>query len=433
MSEVVASDWPVAPIGDCMDAVIDYRGKSPTKTRSGIPLVTAKVVKGGRVTSYSDEFIAEAEYDRWMRRGMPRAGDILVTTEAPLGEVAQLDGRRVALAQRLIALRGKPNLLDQRFLLYLMQSRFVQEQLRARGTGTTVVGIRQSELRRVELPLPPLPEQRAIAGVLGALDDKIELNRRMNETLEEIARALFKSWFVDFDPVRAKSEGRQPWGMDAETAALFPSEFEDSELGEIPKGWRVRPLDSIATFLNGLALQKYPAQPREEFLPVIKIVELRKGSTEGADRASPAVPAPYVIEDGDLLFSWSGSLEVAVWAGGRGALNQHLFKVTSTEFPQWFIHQWLLRHLSEFRGIAADKATTMGHIKRHHLTDALTVVPDGSVLDAANAMFSPLAQRWLLNRLESRTLAELRDTLLPRLMSGEVRVRDAERAVEAVG
>ena len=176
-------EWITIPLEECMAAIIDYRGKSPEKTTFGVPLVTAKIVKGGRIEK-PEEFIAEVDFDVWMRRGMPKPGDIVMTTEAPLGEVAQLDGRKVALAQRVITLRGKPDVLDNTFLKFLLQSNPVQGELRARGTGTTVVGIRQSELRKVSLTLPPLAEQRAIAGVLGALDDKIELNRRMNATLE---------------------------------------------------------------------------------------------------------------------------------------------------------------------------------------------------------------------------------------------------------
>jgi restriction endonuclease S subunit len=205
----MADEWTDLSLEKCMATVIDYRGKTPRKTSSGVPLITAKVVKGGRIET-PDEFIAEEDYANWMRRGIPVRGDVVVTTEAPLGEVAQLGNERVALAQRLICLRGKPGVLDNDFLKFLMQSERVQEQLHARATGTTVLGIKQSELRKVVLPLPPISEQRAIAQILSTLDGKIELNRRMNETLEAMARTLFKSWFVDFDPACAKAEGRNP-------------------------------------------------------------------------------------------------------------------------------------------------------------------------------------------------------------------------------
>jgi type I restriction enzyme, S subunit len=423
----MAGEWKVLPLESCMDAVIDYRGKTPKKTAFGIPLITAKVVKGGRIET-PGEFIASDDYETWMRRGIPKAGDVVVTTEAPLGEVAQLGTKRVALAQRLIALRGKSGLLDNGFLKFLMQSEDVQEQLRARASGTTVLGIKQSELRKVLLSLPPLPEQRAIAHILGTLDDKIELNRRMNETLEAMARALFKSWFVDFDPVRAKAEGRDP-GLPQHLADLFPDSFEDSELGEIPRGWEVLGLDKIANFLNGLAMQKYPPDDGCS-LPVIKIAQLRAGHTTGADRASVNLPPDYIIQDGDILFSWSGSLECILWAGGQGALNQHLFEVTSEHFPRWLCYLGVHQHLGDFRHIAAGKATTMGHIQRKHLSDAKLAVPSSETLDLMDNSFRPLIENIWRRAVQSCTLASLRDTLLPKLISGELRIKDAERFVE---
>ena len=236
--------WQLRSIEDSMKAIIDYRGKTPRKTSFGVPLITAKIVKDGQIIT-PNEFIAPEDYDSWMCRGMPKPGDVVMTTEAPLGEIAQLDGRKVALAQRLITLRGKPDLVNNTYLKFAMQSPFVQNQLKARSTGTTVQGIRQSELREVEIPLPPLDEQRRIARILGTLDEKIELNRKMNQTLEAIARLIFKSWFVKFDPVHAKMEGRKPDCMDSETAALFPSTFQDSALGKIPTGWEVAPRPEV--------------------------------------------------------------------------------------------------------------------------------------------------------------------------------------------
>lgn len=253
----------------------------------------------------------------------------------------------------------------------------------------------------------------------------------MNRNLEAIAQAIFKSWFVDFDPVYAKMEERQPAGMNAATAALFPDSFEDWQLGEIPKGWTIKPLDQVANFLNGLALQKYPPISHE-YLPVIKIAELRRGITESSGRATPNINKEYVVEDGDILFSWSGSLEVCIWCGGKGALNQHLFKVTSTEFPRWFYYQWVKYYLPNFQAIAASKATTMGHIQRHHLSEAQVLVPPVDTLQMMDKRMTPLLNRIVSNNLESHTLRTIRDTLLPKLMSGEIRVEEAEKLVEAV-
>ena len=191
----------------------------------------------------------------------------------------------------------------------------------------------------------------------------------------------------------------------------------------MPQGWEVTSLIKVATFLNGLALQKFPARGVENDLPVIKIAELRKGSTVGADRANADVPPQYIVADGDLLFSWSGTLEARLWHGGAGALNQHLFKVTSQRFPKWFLHQWILRHLPEFRAIASSKATTMGHIQRKHLEAAMTVVPPEEFLRRADLVLDALTAKTHQLDIESKRLAALRDYLLPTLLSGQVRVR----------
>ena len=216
---------------------------------------------------------------------------------------------------------------------YYFRSPNFRQAVTAMSTMSTRASLNNEMLARLSISLPPIGEQSTIGHFLGTLDDKIEMNRRMNETLEAMARALFKSWFVDFDPVRAKAEGREP-GLPKPVADLFPDSFKDSELGEIPRGWEVKPLDEMAHFLNGLALQKYPPIG-EQFLPVIKIAQLRAGTIEGADRASADLEPAYVVQNGDILFSWSGSLECVLWAAGPGALNQHLFKVTSDKYPKW--------------------------------------------------------------------------------------------------
>lgn len=419
MAADVASVWTERPLEECMEAIIDYRGKTPAKKSFGIPLVTAKVVKNGRIET-PQEFIAPEDYDEWMRRGLPRAGDVVMTTEAPLGEIAQLDGTKIALAQRIITLRGKADVLESNYLKYAMQSAYVQEQLRARASGTTVLGIKQSELRRVTLRFPPLPAQRAIAHVLGTLDDKMELNRRTNETLEALTRALFTSWFIEFDPVHAKANGRPPHGLDAATAKLFPDEFWTSNLGKIPKGWRVLPLDEIADFRNGLALQRFRPTSGSSRLPVVKIAQLRTGEADSGEWARDDIEPSCIIADGDIVFSWSGSLTVVVWCGGRAALNQHLFRVTSSRYPKWFYLRWLHSHLAEFQRIAGDKATTMGHIQRHHLSAAMCVVPESPLLEHVSKRFESLLQEQVLLELETRSLRSVRDALLPRLLSGEV-------------
>ena len=309
---------------------------------------------------------------------------------------------------------------NTRYLMYALSELDISGYL----TGSTMPKLTQGNMNRISLLTPPPPEQRAIAHILGTLDDKIELNRRMNETLEAMAQALFKSWFVDFDPVRAKMSGRDP-GLPQHLADLFPDRMVESELGKIPEGWEVKALDEIAVFQNGLALQKHRPQTNEERLPVVKIAQLRSGKTDSGEWATSNIRPECIIRDGDVVFSWSGSLMVTVWCSGRAALNQHLFKVTSTRFPKWFFLNNVRSHLADFQTIAAGKATTMGHIKRHHLSDAVCIVPDSRLLAAADGPLSTIFERSLSANIQSRTLAALRDALLPRLVSGELRVRDA--------
>lgn len=222
-------------------------------------------------------------------------------------------------------------------------------------------------------------------------------------------------------------EGRDT-GLPKSFADLFPDSFNESKERKIPKGWEMRGLDEIARFLNGLALQKYPPKNGRS-IPVIKIAQLRAGNTDSADAASADLETDYIVEDGDVLFSWSGSLECTLWTGGRGALNQHLFRVTSAQFPKWLYYLWIKQHLAEFRHIAAAKATTMGHIQRHHLSEAIVVLPQSALLAVADRHIAPLVDAIVKIRLESRTLASVRDALLPKLVSGEVRVENANRIV----
>ena len=314
----------------------------------------------------------------------------------------------------------EPDSRDLLYTYYLLKSL----GLELMNADSAVPGLNRDAAHAKSIKVPPLPEQHAIARILSTLDDRIELNRKMNATLEAIAQAIFKSWFVDFDPVRAKMECEEPTRMDAETVALFPDEFEEINETKVPKGWKVKSLDEIATYLNGLALQKHPPE-REEYLPVIKIAQLRRGDTEGADKASPHLDTAYIVDNGDVLFSWSGSLTVVLWSGGRGALNQHLFKVTSDRYPKWFYYLWTKHHLPEFQAIASGKATTMGHIQRHHLSDAIVLVPPPDQLELMDRTLSPIISRIVANDVQSRTLATIRDTLLPKLISGEIRVPDA--------
>jgi len=332
-----------------------------------------------------------------------------------------------AIGRGLAAIRHRSGVKFQPWIRGVIEAQL--SGLLNAATGSTFPNVSKDQLHNLEVPDHSPFEQEGIAGILGALDDKIELNRRMAAALEEMARALYRSWFVDFDPVKAKAEGLAPTFMDEATAALFPDRFGDDGL---PEGWSQVGLPEIATFLNGAALQKFPPAEGEESLPVIKIAELRNGVTSNSNRASVNLPSKYHIENGDVLFSWSGSLLQKVWTDGPGALNQHLFKVSSARVPKWFHFFAVDQHMDEFRQIAQSKATTMGHIQRQHLDAALVCVSDSAVMKRADKIIGGLFDRMVALNIENRTLAALRDALLPKLMSGEIRVGTIENHIEAI-
>ena len=226
-----------------------------------------------------------------------------------------------------------------------------------------------------------------------------------NDNLEQQAQTLFKSWFVDFEPFK-------------------DGEFVESEMGMIPKGWKVKSLSGIADYRNGLAMQKFRPLDGEIGLPVLKIKELGQGlCDDSSELCSPSmIGEKYIVNDGDIIFSWSGTLMVKLWCGGKCGLNQHLFLVDPQGFPNWFVYQWTNHYLNNFIRIAKDKAVTMGHIKRGELDKAKVVVPNEMGMCYINALMEPLFKQIIAIQIESRRLAQLRDTLLPRLMSGELKV-----------
>lgn len=281
---------------------------------------------------------------------------------------------------------------DFDFFYYLLQTLNLEKL----NFDSAVPGLSRSMAYSLQIKIPVSEfEQQAIAAVLSSLDNKIEFLREQNKILETTAQSIFKEWFI-----------------------------KSSLNKKLPKGWTMGGLSEIANFLNGIALQKYPAAKGKDSLPAIKIRELNAGITDVTDRVSRNVPEQYIIHDGDILFSWSGSLEVVIWQHGDGALNQHLFKVTSEKYPKWFYYFWLLRHLSRFRAIAANKATTMGHIQRYHLDKADVVIPDDATIKELNALMGPIFNKIILNNSQIEGLIKLRGVILPKLLRGKVRVKE---------
>lgn len=293
----------------------------------------------------------------------------------------------------VLIFRWNEKIVDKKFLFYVLSQDVFFDYTVKTSKWTKMPRWDKDSINKFPILLPPLSEQQAIARILSSFDDKIELLREQNETLEKTAQTIFQERF-----------GKYGVG------------------DELPEGWRVGKLSEIATFLNGIALQKFPPENEVDYLPVIKIRELKAGITDQTDKASKDIDSKYIINDGDILFSWSWSLEVVIWKFGKWALNQHLFKVSSENYPKWFYYYWTLFHLSEFRWIASNKATTMGHIQRCHIDQAMVIIPSKQKLDEINIVFEPILEKLMLVNSQIQSLSKTRDELLPRLMSGKVRV-----------
>ena len=287
---------------------------------------------------------------------------------------------------------------DPDFIFYNLIQNENTESLHAIAEQTTSAypAIKPSDIENLPITLPSLPIQKKIATILSSIDDKIKLNNKINDNLEQQAQAIFKSWFVDFEQFG----------------------------GEMPETWRIGKLSEIADYLNGLAMQKFRPIENEIGLPVLKIKELRQGSCdENSELCSPtSIKKEFIIHDGDVIFSWSGSLLVDIWCGGKCGLNQHLFKVTSKQYDKWFYYLWTKHHLDRFIFLAADKATTMGHIKREELDKAEVVIPSEIDMKRISSVMQPIIDMIINNKIENIRLSKTRDELLPKLMNGDLSV-----------
>jgi type I restriction enzyme S subunit len=349
--------------------------------------------------------------------------------------VPKSQGPRFLHNQRLGKVLIKDNAeLDKRFLFYVLRSADYRNEVLASSTGTAVKHTSPGRILKHKALIPSLQEQEAISVVLGKLDDKIELNRKMNETLEAMARALFKSWFVDFAPVRAKAEGRDT-GLPAHIAVLFPDSFEDSEIGEIPKGWNVRTLYEIAEFTNGAAYKDMYFSQDNSGLPVIKIAELKSGVTGTTRFTTTNLGDKYRIETKEILFSWSGnpdtSIDTFIWDGGPAWLNQHIFRVRENGKAT---RAWIFSQLKALRPVFAELArnkqtTGLGHVTVADMKRLMICESSHEIAVAFDKYALPLMEQIISNQLQIRNLTSLRDLLLPKLVNGEIRLgQNEERA-----
>jgi type I restriction enzyme S subunit len=321
---------------------------------------------------------------------------------------------------------------DPYFIHFSLQSPACRSWVLRSAAQSAQPNFNLQEIGDLKIPAFSLVRQKEIASVLRALNDRITLLRETNATLEAIAQALFKSWFVDFDPVHAKQQGIAPEGMDDATAALFPDSFEGSELGLVPRGWRTCAVYDLATYINGAAYKAFEPNLERRGWPIIKIAELKAGVTSQTAYSDVAMPEKYRIETGDILFSWSGnpdtSIDTFIWHHSYGWLNQHIFRVIPHVAEERSFVLQILRYLRPtFAELARNKQTTgLGHVTVADMKRLYVIQPDKAAMGIFNETVSPVHARIFENEVQAQTLATLRDTLLPRLISGQLRLPEVE-------
>ncbi|XOY30776.1 restriction endonuclease subunit S [Proteus cibi] len=386
------SEWLIKSLDEVVEYFIDYRGKTPNKVGLGIPLITAKIVKNGRLLP-ATEFILQEDYDDWMSRGYPEINDVILTTEAPLGEVALLKNKNVALAQRIITLRGYKNKLNNIFLKYWLQSDFGQYELDSRASGTTVFGIKASVLKKIPIPVPPLPEQKAIASVLSSLDDKIDLLHRQNKTLESMAETLFRQWFVE--------EVQDDW------EEVKVSHFVTLNKSSITKKYDHQSI----LYLDTSSLTK-------GYISELKPLIL----SEAPSRAKRLVQHLDIListvrpDQCHYGFCFKPEANLVVSTG--------FCTITCDTITPYFVYYLLTSEdMTEYlHSIAEGSTSTYPSLKPEDIGNVSFALPPKEKLNDYHNVVGAMWNKINQNQKQIQTLENLRDTLLPKLMSGEVRV-----------
>lgn len=416
-------------LGECVDYILDYRGKTPKKSKTGIPTLSAKSVKNNFIDYDEVYYISRDEYNRFMSKGFPRIGDILMTMEAPLGLVATLDRDDVGLGQRIVTIRGKKDFLDNNYLKFYLQSPKGQHELYSRATGTTVVGISQKNLKNIDIVIPSLENQIRIGRILNNCNIKIEINNKIISNLESQAQAIFKSWFVDFEPFQ-------------------DGDFVESELGMIPEGWEVRELKDVSKRINGFSYTSKDIFD-ESNINMITIKNFDRNGGLQNDSIKPIsknsrIKKDHYLKTNDILMACTDLTQKADIIGGvllyfenenfdNEIFSMDLIKLVPFEKDDTFFFYYYLKNpIFKLFAENASSGTTVLHLSKKAVDNFNIVYPTKKHIDRFNDYVFPIIkkQRNLLN--QNTKLAELRDALLPKLMAGEIDVSNIKIEGEEV-
>ena len=435
----MSSDWEYAPLGEvCSRITYGFTNPMPTVDGDGAYMVTAKDIKNGRIQYQTARKTSwDAYRSNLTDKSRPAKGDLLLTKDGSIGRLALCDRDDICINQSVALLQsnGKG---DFRYIKYLLEAPEYQRKMESDSDGSTIKHIYITRVDKMIIPLPPRKEQQGIVSILGTLDDKIELNRKTNETLEAMAKALFKSWFVDFDPVKAKAEGH-PTGLPAEISDLFPDSFEDSELGEIPSGWECCSFTQLVEVISGgtpkTSVDEYWNGSVNWFSVVDApsssdcwVIQTEKSIThQGLNNCSSKL-----LSTGTTIISARGTVGKVCLAGQDMAMNQSCYGLRSKAENGGFFCFYLTKSLVEILEARAH-GSVFSTITRDTLDGVSTISPSLEVIQSFNGIAGALLGKIKNNLEDNRILGNQRDALLPKLISGEIRIPDAEKTLEEVG
>jgi len=476
--------WAISTLNDVCEKITDGAHNSPKSVEVGKPMASVKDLTRFGVDLSEARLISNDDFEKLVNQGcMPEVGDVLIAKDgnSALDTVCSIcEPLDAVLLSSVAILRPNKEKLDSGFLKYYFSSKKTIEYLKNNFiSGAAIPRVVLKDFKKAKIELPPIDVQKKISKSLGRIDRKIELNHQINQTLEQMAQALFKSWFVDFDPVKAKISAKDAWiNLQGEipatdspvyadyaqslctaamsvisgkttaqletfatqnpeqyqslkaTADLFPDAMQGNELGGIPVGWELKPLYETAEYINGAAFKATDFSDNKKGLPIIKIAELKQGISQGTKFTLGEVKPKYFIDSGDVLYSWSGSpetsLEVFKWHGGEGWLNQHIFKLNFNSTEQKHFAYFLLKQIKPLliRTAQQKQTTGLGHVTVADMKRIKIVYPNNTVLEEFSQKICPLYEKSSNLIKEVNTLTQLRDTLLPKLLSGELNVTD---------
>lgn len=366
-----------------------------------------------KMISKTERYLSEIGIDKLKSKVLPPKSILVTCIGSAMGKIA-MNKTECITNQQINSIRIETSKFDSDYIYYVLKNNY--KLLRNAATGSTAIPmLNKTDFDKLQINIhQDMFSQQKIAKVLSTLDAKIELNNRINKELEAMAKTLYDYWFVQFDFPHINGKPYKSSGG----KMIYNEELKR----EIPEDWEVDSLWNIANFFNGLAMQKH-RPTNENYLRVIKIREMNEGFSDGTEFASADVPKEAIIENGDILFSWSATLDVKMWSNGKGALNQHIFKVTSDKYPKVFYFFELLNYLQHFKMMANLRKTTMGHITQEHLKQSKIVIPPMTLIENIDKKINPIFEKKLLLEQETQHLTQLRDFLLPMLMNGQVSVK----------